>query len=295
MGIVGALAAAIALALGAGPATAPVSTPAATARPAHPVVFGTEASNKRLAEVQAQRELDSVRVPPWVRPVAKAPASVLQEPQGLRGEPNLVQRWKWFVAPGTVSGTLRWFLRHPPHGSHTYDSLESPREAVESIWFEIDEHSRRVYGPSVIPIVARLFQGRVGIRLEVQQIWLTPHPAAAKVPAAVRFLYVSRRVGGEAPRWQLIRSVRRVRQVARVIDRLPADQPQVLYCPEVPRGETRVMVRMLFKAREGEPVLAEASESIPPYICESMTLKVAGESRTFGLEEGERAIALLHR
>jgi hypothetical protein len=93
----------------------------------------------------------------------------------------------------------------------------------------------------------------------------------------------------------VIRSVRHVHQVARMIDRLPADQPQVIYCPEVPRGETRVMVRMLFKAREGGPLLAEASESMPPYVCESMTLRVAGESRPFGLEDGERTIALLHR
>jgi hypothetical protein len=93
----------------------------------------------------------------------------------------------------------------------------------------------------------------------------------------------------------VIRSVRHVHQVARMIDRLAADQPQVIYCPEEPRGEKRVAVRMLFKAREGGPLLAEASDSMPLWACGSMTLKVAGESRPFGLEDGERTIALLHR
>jgi hypothetical protein len=293
MGIVGALVVAIGLAFGGGAPTAAAPTPAATTTGSHPIVFGTEASNKRLAEVQAERELDSLRVPPGASPVAAAPAPVLEGPQEVSGEPNMVQRWKWFVASGTIRGTLGWFRAHPP--AHSYLESHGSGGGVGSLGFEVSEHSRRVYGSRVIPIVARLPEGRVGIRLEVQQVWETPHPAAAKVPAAARVLYVSRRVGDEARSWQTIRSVRRVHQVARVIDRLPADQPQVLYCPEVPRGETRVMVRMLFKAREGGPVLAEASESIPPYICESMTLKVAGESRTFGLEEGERAIALLRR
>ena len=42
-----------ALALGGGAHVAPAATPDAAARPAHPVVFGTEESNKRLAEAEA--------------------------------------------------------------------------------------------------------------------------------------------------------------------------------------------------------------------------------------------------
>ncbi len=52
---------------------------------------------------------------------------------------------------------------------------------------------------------------------------------------------------------------------------------------------------MRFKAREGGPVLAEASQRVPLGCGESMGLTVRGDSRTFGLDYGERAIELLRR
>jgi hypothetical protein len=287
MGLLGTVVVTAALALGGG----------AHARPAHPIVFGTEASNKRFAEVQAEQELSSVRVPPSARPVAEAPAPVLEEALGIRGEPNLVQRWRWLVAPGTVSGALAWFKAHPPAGARvgatTYRG-SGGIESASSIWFEIVVHSRRVEGPSVIPIVAPLGGHKVGIRLEVQQVWKTPHPAAAKVPAAAHFLVVSRRIGGGKPKWQLVRSAPRVRRIAHVIDQLPAPQPQILYGCGAGSTVRRVAVRLLFRAHKGGPVLAEASQRMPPEFCESMLFTVRGDSRTFGLDGGGRVLALLH-
>jgi hypothetical protein len=81
---------------------------------ARPIVFGTEASNKHLAEVQAERELHSVSVPPGARRVTDSPAPILDEALGTRGEPNLVQRSEWLLAPGTVRGVDRWFRAHAP-------------------------------------------------------------------------------------------------------------------------------------------------------------------------------------
>jgi hypothetical protein len=292
MGWLVTLVVATALGLGGGAHDAPVALRTSTPR-AHHVVFGTEASNKALAETQAERELDSVAVPPAARPVDEAPAPRLAEALGTRGEPNLVQRWKYFVASGTVAGTLAWFRAHPP--AHSYLEMNSGGNAIESLWFSVAEHSRRVYGPNVIPIVGRLAAHRVGIRLEVQQVWKTPHPAAAKVPAAARLLQVSRWSAGERQRWQTIRLPRRVRHLAHVINQLPAAQPQILYgCLEYPEVK-RVEVRMLFRARKGGPVLAEAAEHMPPEMCESMSLKVAGDPRTFALEGGPEVIDSLRR
>jgi hypothetical protein len=291
MGIVGALAAAVVLALGGG--AHGVVASAARGAGARPSATGREAANKRLAEGQAGRELRSVRVPPWAYPVSESPAPVLDGPLGTRGEPNLVQRWRWFAASGTVSEAARWFRRHPPEGGRLEEEA-SEGELFRRLWFGVAEPSYRVYGPSVIPNITRLPGHRVGIRLEVQQIWKAPHPAAAMIPPTARVLDVSRQVGRQAPKWQVIRSPRRVRQVARAIDRLPARQPQVIYCPEDARRRS-VLVRMFFKPREGGPRLAEAVERMPPYACESMTLKVAGDRRTFGLEGGPAVIESLRR
>jgi hypothetical protein len=278
--------AAVALAVGSGHAS--VS--------ARPIVFGTEASDKRLAEVQAERELRSVEVPPGAHWVESSPAPVLDEALETSGEPNLVQRWEWLVASGTVRETARWFRTHAPADSYLerHGGLGSPSEPGSFLGFETSGRSRRVYAPRVIVAATRLSDGRVAIRLEVQQIWKTPHPAAAKVPGAARILYVSRSSGGGRPRWQVIRSQRRVRRVARIIDQLPAVQPQVVYCPEY-AYEHPVVVTMKFKAREGGPVLAEASQRIPEGCETSMSLTVRGDSRTFGLDYGERAIGLLRR
>jgi hypothetical protein len=260
---------------------------------ARPIVFGTEASNKHLAEVQAERELRSVKLPPGARRAFDSPAPILDEALGTRGEPNLVQRSEWLVAPGSIRGTVRWFRAHAPADSYLEQrgDLGSSEELGRSLWFDVSERSRRVYGPSVIAAITRVPGGMVGIRLEVQQVWITPHPAAAKVPSAARVLYVSRASGGGKPRWQVIRAPRRVRMIAHVIDQLPAAQPQVLYCPE-DFGGHHVEVTMRFKAREGGPVLAEASQRVPLGCGESMSLTVRGDSRTFGLY-GERAIELL--
>lgn len=76
--------------------------------------------------------------------MTEGPAPALDEAQATRGEPNLIQRWKWFVAPGPAEGV-----------------------------FKTPEQSRRVYGPTVTPIVAPLADDRVGIRLEVHQVWKT--------------------------------------------------------------------------------------------------------------------------
>jgi hypothetical protein len=286
MRLVGVLVAAV-LAIGGGHGTAS----------ARPVVFGTEASNRQLAEVRAERELRSVGLPPGAERVEASPAPILDEASGTRGEPNLVQRWEWLVAPGTVSGALRWFSAHPPADSYVGErgGLGGGRRgSASSLWFEVSERSRRVYGPSVIPGVTQLPGHRVGIRLEVQQIWKTPHPAAAKVPAAAQILYFSRSSGGAKPHWQVIRSPRRVRRIAHVIDRLPAAQPQVIYCPEPLEGP-HTEVTMRFKGREGGPILAEASQRVPLGCDEAMDLSVRGDSRTFGLDQGERAIELLRR
>ena len=262
---------------------------------ARSVVFGTEASNKHLAEVQAERELRSIRVPPGARRVSESPAPILDEALGTRGEPNLVQRSEWLVAPGSVRGTVRWFRAHAPADSYLEwrGDLGSSEEPGGSLWFDVSERSRRVYGPSVIPAIRRLSGRMVGIRLEVQQVWITPHPAAAKVPAAARILYVSRQSGGGKPRWQVIRAPRRVRRIARAIDRLPAAQPQVIYCPE--SFGSHVLVTLKFKEREGGLVLAEASQEVPEPCGVSMSFNVHGDPRTFGLDYGERAFELLHR
>ncbi|MCW2982381.1 MAG: hypothetical protein JWO14_4108 [Solirubrobacterales bacterium] len=275
----------VALAVGGGHATAS----------ARPIVFGTEASNKRLAEVQAERELRSIKLPPGARRASGSPAPILDEALSTSGEPNLVQRSEWLVAPGSVRGMVRWFRAHAPADSYLerWGDLGSSKEPGGSLWFDVSERSRRVYGPSVILAITGLSGRMVGIRLEVQQVWKTPHPAAAKVPAAARLLYVSRQSGGGQARWQVIRAPRRVRRIARVIDQLPAAQPQVLYCPE--EFGAHVEVTMKFKAREGGPVLAEASQQIPEGCETSMSLTVEGDSRTFGLDYGERVIELLHR
>jgi hypothetical protein len=286
MGILAALTVTAAIALGA--------------TPPHHVVFGTEESNRQLAEAQAEHSLEAAPIPPGAESARESPAPVLAEAQATRGEPNLVQRWKWLIVPGTVEGVIGWFQAHPPRGAREGATFRG-NSGSESVWFEIAEHSRRVQGPTVIPLVAPLPDHRVGIRLEAQQVWKTPHPAAAKVPAAANFLAVSRRVDGGKAKWQMIRASRGVRRIAHVIDQLPAHQPQVVYgcggIPDIPgaAGPKQVDVRMLFRAREGGLLLAEAQDHVPGGFCNPVTLKVPGDPRTFQLEAGQGLLALLRR
>jgi hypothetical protein len=268
----------------------------AHARP-HPVVFGTAASNQRLAEKQATRELRSVPVPPGARRVTEAPSPALEEPLGTSGDPNEVDRWKWFVAPGTVTRALAWFEAHPPRRAHigaTYNSRGSAG-AASSILFEVAEHSRRVSGPGVFVSVAKISGGRIGILVEVRQDWKTPHPAAAKVPAEARIIDVSRETG-RGTRWQEIRKPSRVRRISHVIDQLPLSQPEINYgCGLPPSTGNHIRVRILFKARRGGPVLAEATQRVPLAACESMMFTVRGDPHTYAFDEGTRAIELLRR
>lgn len=276
--------------------TVAVATALAWSGGAHHVVFGTEASNKRLAEKEATRELRSLAIPPRARRVAQAPVPSLEEPLGTSGDPNEIDRWKWFVvgSPTTTAEMIRWFRAHPPADSHVELEASGAHE-LRSIWFAVPRHSRRVGGPSVIEAAARLPGRRVGILIEVRQDWKTPHPAAAKVPAEARIIDVSRETGG-VTRWQEIRKSSRVRRIAHVIDQLPAAQPEINYgCGVVPSPVRHTKVRILFKAHVGAPVLAEAAQQSPPADCESMRFTVRGDPRAFAFDGGSRAIALLRR
>jgi hypothetical protein len=116
----------------------------------------------------------------------------------------------------------------------------------------------------VIPGVTELSRNRVGIRLEVQQAWKTPHPADASVPSSARFLEVSRRIGRRHPTFQLVRAAGGVRRIADAINALPAVQPEETYwrpcendLPRV-RGEHQprsLEVRMKFRVHKAGPLL----------------------------------------
>jgi hypothetical protein len=291
MGTFAALATVAALALGGG----------SHAPAARPVEFGTEASNKALAEKQASEELRSLPVPPRTQRVEGPPTFVLVEPLGVSGDPREIDRRKWLVAPTSETEVFRWFVAHPPPESHV--ELESSgKRGLRTIWFVVPVHSVRVGGLSVIESVARLPRHKVGIQIEIRQDWKLPHPTAAKVPAAARFLEVSRRIGRGRPTFQLIRSPRRVRRIAHAIDTLPANQPVETYfnpCEGlgVPgeRRPRRVEVRMKFRAHKAGPLLAEATMSMPERWCEPFSLRLPGAGPGSLFEAGGRVVEMLRR
>ena len=143
--------------------------------PAIGASVGGPVYNLPAARAEARRLLGLVWLPPGARPSARQPAgagaALSSYSVSVPVVPHLVDRHRFFVAPGTPVSVIGWIQRHRPAGSRQDDSGGSPGQQWTSFAFT------SIHGfagwPDLVVNAVRAGGGRVGVRVDAQ---VAPRP-----------------------------------------------------------------------------------------------------------------------
>jgi len=244
------------------------------------------------ARADAQKRLDSYVPPPGSRRVGALPKRLgLSSPLYTRGSPNFLDLHAFWVVPEPLEAVRRYLQEDVPPGTELVtEGEEGDRGGVYRWdyayeWPELDE----VAGRSLLVGVVALGSGEAAIRADAQAIWLEPRPASERIPAAARILEVSRTFAGRT-RSATLRKPQAVAAIARLIDGFGIVQREGPHsCTLVPREQA--IIRLVFRAIPGGPVLAETEQKSPASSCDVLALTIRGKQQRPLLE----GWALRHR
>jgi hypothetical protein len=237
-----------------------------------------EATPKQLAERDVAERLAAAPLPPGTRRVDHLPKTLhLNGPGEEPATPNLVDRGAQFVTSMGAAPALAWVKAHPP--AHAKQSLTSSFESkgevlVHEIGFEWARQPSVRERVLLVAVAARP-GGGAAIRVDAQAVWVTPHPAAAKVPAGARLLELEYAHRGEGPRSATVTDRGEVAEYAALIDGAEAAQPGESSCPEL--GSNPPRLTFTFRASRAGPALAEARQELPPGCGHPLELTVEGK------------------
>jgi hypothetical protein len=236
-----------------------------------------EATPKQLAERDVARRLAAAALPPGARRVDQLPKSLhLNGPGEEPATPNLVDRGAEYVTSMGAAPALAWVKAHPPTGAKQSltSSLGSKGKAlVHEVGFESGELPSVRERVLLVAVAARP-GGGAAIRVDSQAVWVTRHPAAAKVPAGARLLDLEYAHRGEHKRTATVSDPGEVAAFAALIDGAEAAQPGEHGCPEIPANSPRLT--LTFRASRDGPALAEARQELPPGCGHPLKLTVEG-------------------
>jgi hypothetical protein len=236
-----------------------------------------DATPKQLAERDVARRLADAPLPPGAGRVTSLPRSLhLDGPGQKPATPNLAERGTEYVTSMDASQALAWFKAHPParakeSGTSTLGSKGKVlREEVSFRWGELPAVRER----ALLVAVAARPGGGTAVRIDAQAVWVTPHPAAAKVPAAAKLLELEYVHQGEEPRTATAGDASEVTAYAHLIDGAEAAQPGEGGCPGLSSSPPVLILR--FKANRAGPALAEARQELWPGCGHPLALTVEG-------------------
>jgi hypothetical protein len=241
---------------------------------------------KRLAERDAADHLAEAPLPPHTRRFTNPPKSPeLKGPPLVPVTPNLIDRGAVFLTKLSPGAAFAWFKAHPPaNARQALTSLgktngKTTSSTVGFDWGELPTVSDRELLVTVVP------HGGHGaaFRIDAQAIWVTPHPASAKVPAASRLVEIELTHEGRRKAAATVTSQGEVDEFAHLIDSAPAAQPGSVSCGSEPERFEKLI--LTFRASRGGTALASVEQSLPPGCDQPLELTVAGHRTT--LEGGQ--------
>jgi hypothetical protein len=251
--------------------------PSAGSRAAGP----TSTAARAPARADAQKRLDSYVPPPGSRRVGALPKSLrLSSPLYTRGSPNFLDLHAFWVVPEPLEAVRRYLQENIPPGTELVtEGEEGDRGGVYRWdyayeWPELDEVAD---GRSLLVGVVAMGSGEAAIRADAQAIWLEPRPASERIPAAARILEVSRTFAGKT-KSATLRKPRAVAAIAGLIDGFGIVQREGPHsCTLVPQEQA--IIRLVFRAAPGGPVLAETGQKSPASSCDVLALTIRGKQQ----------------
>ncbi len=237
------------------------------------------AANEQAAQQDVVEFLSLLRLPAGAVEVDENPAAnpALLDSASAPATPNLVDLHQFWRVPGEPAGVRNWIERNLPAKARIVGSASGGRAGQQDLWSV-------TFGRRPIPDVLSLRQlvatttpaagGGTALRVDAQDVWTVPRPAAATVPTGATSLSVL--VRGPGPGRRVAARMRvtapaRIAMVRRMLNRLPLVQPGgVIGCP-LDRGIRAVLT---FRNSQSSTPVARAVTQLGG--CGSVFLSIAG-------------------
>jgi hypothetical protein len=237
----------------------------------------TGASNRKLARLDAAALLARAPLPVGAVRSAAEPAGdrgVLRTPS-LMPTANVVDEHAWWVVALNPTAVDAFVRRHRPAGSHLSFSGSQTAAGTGGL-SQLDEGFSwpalrgRLRTRSLLIAIVPLPGGRSGVRVDGQDVWITPRPASERIPAgATRLTVTLRRAGELVAGPYTFATGRRTGRVRALINSLPSSQPGVQSCPADPGYD----VRLTFTSSRGVNLAVVDSD---PRGCQGVALTLRG-------------------
>ena len=239
------------------------------------------AANQATARADAAALLDEVSLPAGATESSSEPAGdhglLAHAGAGGPATPNVVEAHAWWTVPGSRAEVMASVRRHPPNGSALISWGSGDTRGLtsfESVTFAWPAVAGVLSMRWLVLTAAQLPHGSTGLRADTQVVWVTPRPAAERIPAGARRLSVSvtsELKGNLAPQRPFsVASAKRIEGVVALLNSLPAAQPGTRACADDPG----IRVRLAFYAKG--VVSPSAVATIDPYGCGGVQLTIGG-------------------
>lgn len=240
---------------------------------------GSAASNEAAARADAARLESRLTLPASARASSVEPAgdhSALAGPWSFPATGNLVDLHQWWLVVGSPHSVLAYIRAHPPRGSSLNGSSGSSGDPTNfaGLGFGWPADLRVLTSRELLVAAVQLPGGVTGLRVEAQDVWLTPRPASEQIPSDAARLRVTVSRGSRRLRGPLVyTTAKTLGAVAGLLNSLPAVQPGAEHCP-ADRGTS---VTLRFYDPGGGQSVADAR--VHDGVCGEVALSLGGEAQ----------------
>jgi hypothetical protein len=240
---------------------------------------GSAASNEAAGRADAARLESKLTLPGSARASSVEPAgdhAALAGPWSFPAIGNLVDLHQWWLVTGSPRSVLAYIRAHPPRGSSLNESSGSSGDSTNfaGLGFGWPADLRVLASRELLVAAVQLPGGVTGLRVDAQEVWLTPRPAAEQIPSDAARLRVTVSRGPRQLRGPLVyTTAKTLRVVTGLLNWLPVVQPGAEHCP----ADRGTVVRLRFYRPRGRQSVADAR--IQNGDCDEVALSLGGEAQ----------------
>jgi hypothetical protein len=237
------------------------------------------ASNEAAARADAVRLESKLALPASARASSVEPDgdhSALAGPWSFPATGNLVDLHQWWLVTGSPRSVLAYIRAHPPRGSSLNESSASPEDpsSFAGLGFGWPADLRVLGSRELLVAAVQLPGGVTGLRVDAQDVWLTPRPASEQIPSDAARLRVTVSRGSRSIPGPLVYTTEKtLGAVTGLLNSLPVAQPGAEHCP----ADRGTVVRLRFYGPRGGQSMADAR--VHDGGCDEVALSLGGEGQ----------------
>jgi hypothetical protein len=197
---------------------------------ADPRVQPSAHSHQAAAAAEVAALVAASPVLPGARESRRAPLAVLTRPAELPGTDHVVQRTRWWTAPGSTDQAIAYLRAHRPRPLTLSGWMGPNSDGSEGLTFSAKDSAAYVQARLLLEVVADGYG--VAMRADGQAVWLPAHPASGYLPADVTSVDVMIDHGLAAPTLSRTLPAAPAQRLVSLINGLPVWPPVAYSCPD---------------------------------------------------------------